>query len=221
MEKLKKIADNKVLRIIGSIIYTILIILVLLLLVVVAIQRFSNNTISVAGFRIFNVATKSMAPPYEVGDVILSKSVPPEELHPGDDVTYVGREGSFAGRVVTHRIKKIEKTDDGYRITTQGIANVLADPEITDKDVQGKVVYKFKILSLLSKLLSSDLKVVYILIFLPCGIWLFFNIKRTFFDKDDDDDDDDDEKEDEDNDDKEDKEENEDDEEDVEDNKEK
>lgn len=189
MEKFKKLKENKVISIIGNIIYTLLIIFILLLLIVVAIQRFSNNTISVAGFRIFNIVTPSMVPEYKVGEVILDKSVAPEELKKGDDITYLGKEGDFAGKVVTHRIEEIEKKDDGYRIVTKGIANTLQDPEITEKQVQGKVIYKFIVLSLLSKLINNDLKTMYILIFIPFAIILFINIKKLT-DKDEEDDDD-------------------------------
>ena len=98
---------------ISSVIFTIIkiicIILLILLILVLAMQRFSNNKIAIGGYRVFNVATESMVPKYNVGDVIIIKETNIDELVEGDDVTYLGKEGTFAGRVVTHQIIKIEK----------------------------------------------------------------------------------------------------------------
>ena len=64
LEKLKKIKENKILKTIGNILYTLLFILVVLMLLVVVMQRATNNTIAVGGFRMFSVATGSMIPVY-------------------------------------------------------------------------------------------------------------------------------------------------------------
>lgn len=187
----EKIKQNKFLNVIWNIIYTILVILVLLILVVVALQRFSNNKIALGGFRIFNIVTESMVPVYNVGDVILDKQVDIKDLKKGDDITYQGKTGDFAGKIVTHRIESIEQNEDGtYKIITKGIANSLEDPEITGNDVQGKVIYKFWTLSLLSKIIYKDLKSMYFLIFIPIAVIIFINIRKIYlsiFNKDEND----------------------------------
>ncbi len=187
----EKIKQNKFLNVIWNIIYTILVILVLLILVVVALQRFSNNKIALGGFRIFNIVTESMVPVYNVGDVILDKQVDIKDLKKGDDITYQGKTGDFAGRIVTHRIESIEQNEDGtYKIITKGVANSLEDPEITGNDVQGKVIYKFWTLSLLSKIIYKDLKSMYFLIFIPIAVIIFINIRKIYlsiFNKDEND----------------------------------
>ena len=48
----KKIKENKPLKIIGNILYTILVIITFIILLVVLLQRVSNNTISLGRFRI-------------------------------------------------------------------------------------------------------------------------------------------------------------------------
>lgn len=179
----EKIRDNKLLKIIWNIIYTILVIIVIMILLVVAMQRFSNNNISLGGFRIFNVVTSSMIPDYKVGDVILVREVPISELKAGDDITYIGKDKDLNGKTITHKIEKIEKLEDGtYKIITKGIANVLQDPEITDKQVKGKVVYKFKILSFLSNIVNKSIEVMFICIFLPIALILFINIRKVSLD---------------------------------------
>ena len=94
-------------NIVFTIIKLICIILLICLIAVLALQRFSNNEIAIGGFRIFNVATESMVPKYLVGDVLIVKETENNELKVGDDVTYLGKEGSFNRRVVTHQIVQI------------------------------------------------------------------------------------------------------------------
>ena len=112
-----------ILNIILAILKVICIIILLILILVLAIQRFSNNEIAIGGYRVFNVATGSMIPKYEVGDVLVVKETDINSLVEGDDITYLGKTGTFAGRVVTHQLIKIEETENGKVFHTKGIAN--------------------------------------------------------------------------------------------------
>ena len=51
-EKLKKIKENKVLKFIGNLLYTLMFLLVVLLLVVVIMQRVTNNNITIGSANI-------------------------------------------------------------------------------------------------------------------------------------------------------------------------
>jgi len=177
-EKLKKIKENKVLKFIGNTIYTLMFVLVVLMLIVVIMQRATNNNITIGGIRMFSVATGSMVPVYEVGDILISKEIEPEKIKVGDDLVYLGEKGSFAGKVVTHRVNSVEKQEDGnYKIITQGIANNAEDPEINQTQVLGKVMFKMHILSFLGKLVRN-VYVFYFLIFIPVAILIYRNIKN-------------------------------------------
>lgn len=177
-EKLKKIKENKVLKFIGNALYTLMFVLVVLILVVVIMQRVTDNNITVGGIRMFSVATGSMVPVYEVGDILISREVEAEKIKVGDDLVYVGKEGTFKNKVVTHRVNSIEKQEDGnYKIITQGIANNAEDPEIDQTQVLGKVMFKMHILSFLGKLVRN-IYGIYILLFIPVGILIYRNIKN-------------------------------------------
>lgn len=165
---------------------TICIIILLLIIVVLAFQRFSNNAIAIGGIRVFNVATESMIPKYEVGDVLLVKEVDTDTLEVGDDITYLGEKGSFKNRVVTHQIIEIEEVDGEKIYHTKGIANTSEDPTITADRIYGKVIYKCKIISLLTKLMNN-MTALYILIFIPIGILIFLQIKSHMDNKNNDD----------------------------------
>lgn len=170
---------------------TICVIVLLLVIAVLVIQRFSNNKMAIGGIRIFNVATESMIPKYKVGDLLLVKQVNTDTLVKGDDITYLGEQGSFANRIVTHQIIDIEEIDGKKVYHTKGIANDTEDPTITADRIYGKVIYKFKFVSLLTKLMNN-MVTLYIVVFIPIGIIIFLQIKDHISNKDDDNDDNDD-----------------------------
>ena len=192
LEKLKKIKENKILKTIGNILYTLLFILVVLMLLVVVMQRATNNTIAVGGFRMFSVATGSMIPVYEVGDVLVSKEIDGEDIKVGYDLIYQGKKGSFSGKIVTHRVISIEKKEDGnYKIITQGVANNAADPEIDQTQVYGKVICNVKILGLIGKLVRN-VYTFYFILLIPVAVLIVKNVRNIMnFDKEEECDEDD------------------------------
>ena len=192
-EQVKKIMENKTLRIIGNILYILLFIIVLLMLVVVILQRVTDNSVTIGGYRIFTVATGSMVPKYEVGDILISKEIEPKNIKVDDDIVYKGKTGSFKDKVVTHRVISINEENGEFKIVTKGIANEEADPEITDDQVYGKVIYKVQSLSFISKLISN-IYVFYFFIFVPIAIIIFRQIKQIASPDEDDEDDESDEK---------------------------
>ena len=181
---LKKIKENKVLNIIGQILYIIVFIIVILMLIVVILQRASDNSIALGGYRMFTVATGSMVPKYEIGDVLISKEIDPAKIQEGDDIVYKGKEGSFKDRVITHQVISIKEEDGTYRIITKGIANTEQDPEITQEQVYGKITYKIKTLSFIGKMISN-IYVFYFLIFVPIAFIIFRQIKNILSGDDD------------------------------------
>ena len=191
-ELFKKIKENKALKIIGNILYILLFVIVLLMLVVVILQRVSDNSISLGGYRLFTVATGSMEPKYEVGDILISKEINPNDIQIGDDIVYRGKEGSFNGKVVTHQVVSIRDEEGNKKIITKGIANTEEDPEIDSTQVYGKVIYKVHTLSFISQIIKN-IYVFYFIIFVPIAIIIFRQI-RYYLRKDDDEDEDKEEK---------------------------
>ncbi len=184
---MKEKEEASVFEKIATVLKMICVIILLIIIAVLALQRFSNNKIAIGGIRIFNVATESMVPKYEVGDVLLVKEVDTDSLKIDDDITYLGEEGSFANRVVTHRIVNIEEIDGEKIYHTKGIANDIEDPTITADRIYGKVIYKCVLISLLTKLMNN-MVALYVVIFIPVGILIFLQIKSRIDGKNDDDD---------------------------------
>ena len=165
-EKHKKI---NILKIIGIIVKTTLFVFLAMFALVVCLQRFSDNSVSIFKYRMFSVATGSMKPKYLIGDVILCKEVDVETLKVGDDITYKGKSGTFKDKTVTHRIVKIEEENGEYQIYTKGIASTRVDPVVTEEQVYGKIVTKFKFLSWLYKFITTPTG-FYMCIFIPIVI---------------------------------------------------
>ena len=183
---LNKIKNNKALKIIGNIIYYILLALVILILAVVILQRVSKNNASVGGIRIFNIVTESMFPEYQIGDVLISKKIEPSKIKVGDDLVYLGTEQGFAGRVVTHRVVDIEESDGKYRFHTKGLANEVEDPVVQENQIYGIVIYKTYILSFITKIINN-IYGFYFLIFIPLTILIIVKFVKIRNEKEKDD----------------------------------
>lgn len=174
---LKKITENPVLKLINNIIYVILFLIVASVLFVVILQRASNNAIALGGVRVFNIISESMIPKYNIGDVLVVKSIEPQNIKVGDDIAYIGQESTFNQKIVTHQVIKIDYENGEYIFHTKGIANILEDPLVHQNQVFGKVVYKIWILSFISKILSN-VYVVFFGIFVPIVVLIFWTILK-------------------------------------------
>ncbi len=152
---LKKIFDNKIINIVTVIVEWGICIFLIMLILLTLFQRFSNQG-DLFGYRIYTVASGSMIPTYEIGDILLINKVPAEELVVGDDVTYIGEGYGVNGKIITHQIQEIEKDEEGNMLFhTKGIANKIEDPIVYENQILGKVVYKFLILGFLCKLTTN------------------------------------------------------------------
>ena len=160
-----------VLKLIGKILKWTMSIVIILIVSVIVIQRVSNNKFTLGGYSIFTVVTESMIPKYQVGDMLLARGVDVSSIKVGDDVVYMGRVGTFSGKIVTHQVVEIE---DGspLKFHTKGINNMIEDPVVDGEQILGRVVTKLTILSLISKLISNQYGFFFI-IFVPIVVLVF------------------------------------------------
>lgn len=134
---------EKIKRIIG----VVLIVILILVLIYTLTSRISGEIPSMFGFSMLRVSSESMEPELNVGDIILVKDVDAETLNKGDVITYHGKEGSVAGKLITHQIVSEPYEKDGiFYFTTRGIKpGALDDPEIDESQILGKVQCKIPI----------------------------------------------------------------------------
>ena len=168
-QKKNKGKKINIFKIVGVVVKTAIILFMAMFALIVCLQRFSDNSISIFKYRMFSVATGSMKPKYLIGDVILCKEVDVRTLKVGDDITYKGESGTFKNKTVTHRIVKLDEKDGELQIYTKGIASTRIDPVVTEDQVYGKIVTKFRFLSWLYKFITTP-SGFYVCIFIPIAI---------------------------------------------------
>ena len=147
---------KKIGKIIKTIFNVAITVFVLLFLLIVCLQRFSNNQITFLGYRMFSVASSSMAPDYNIGDVLIVKKTEPDQIKVGDSISYYGKVGSFAGKVITHQVIKIDKdVDKNLVFHTKGISNLVEDPLVYADQIYGVVVHRSEVLSFIYRTVNT------------------------------------------------------------------
>lgn len=140
---------------VGSVLSTALIVLEIALILFVVASKMAGGTPALFGYHMYVVVTPSMEPEICVGDVLISKKYNGGELREGDVITYRGRQGDLAGKMITHEIIAIQGEGDGERIIAKGIANPDPDPAITRNDVASVMVYKTVVIGFIYSIISS------------------------------------------------------------------
>lgn len=169
---------SKGLKITWKVLEKIILVAIIFVCCIIAIQRISNNDKAFLGYRIFRVQTGSMIPKYDIGDVILVKETPIDEIQIGDDVTYWGTTGTMQGKIVTHQVIQIEEIEGQKVFHTKGIANYTEDPVIYVDQINGVVKSEIHILSAITKLLANPY-VFYFCAIIPLTIFVFFAFVKT------------------------------------------
>lgn len=160
------------------------------ILALTILQKVTNNKIALGNVYIFQVVSESMLPKYHAGDIIVVKKENASSLKIGDDITYLGEKNELKGLTITHRIINIRKEKEKYFFTTKGTANEFEDPEITEDNVYGKVVYHTLIFSLIGRAMTNV--VLYYIMFVAVGVSLAYEILNPLINRDDTDEEDDD-----------------------------
>lgn len=169
---MRKIIDNKIFKIIYGIFKFIFIAILVIYIAFLAIQKFSDSG-NIMGYRLYTIVTGSMEPELTVGDVILVEETSFDALKLKDVITYESKASGMEGMIVTHRIVDINK--ETQELITRGDANFADDPVITYDQVQGKVTYKFVLISLLTKLVRNKVG-FYFIVFVPLVLVIFLEI---------------------------------------------
>lgn len=137
MVNIEEVKQNKLLNLIGNILFIIVVIVLGVLIFITAKSKFTGQEPSLFTHRLYIVDSGSMSPTINIDSMIIVKEQSPEEIAVGDVVTYYGH--SKHSRI-THRVMAVE--NNGASFTTRGDANDVDDPMPLDgQKVIGKVVY--------------------------------------------------------------------------------
>lgn len=153
------------------------IIVEVVLMCFVMIFKMSGRNPALFGYQFYVIVSPSMEPELSVGDVILSKQYKGQPIETGDIITFLGREGSLEGKVVTHQVIEVEEINGELSITTKGLTNNIEDPSITQSDVLSIMKYKTVGFGFIYRLMSSTPGFIF-LILLPLLILIASEIYR-------------------------------------------
>lgn len=138
----KKMLKKKGLKKFFRILHIPIIAIIILLIIYMGYMKYVKHekNISILGFRQYIVATGSMEPKYNVGDLIIIKETPEEEIKIGDIINYISENGADT---ITHRVTDIIEKDGQTYYQTKGDNNNAEDPELVKySQVKGILVFK-------------------------------------------------------------------------------
>ena len=178
MKKINQFFSNKIFKFIFGLLRFVVYSLLIIYVAFTLFQRFTNNS-SFLGYRLFNVATGSMIPVYSINDVIIVKEIDVSTLKVGDDVAYKGTRAGLEGKIITHRIIKIEEDNNGeVRFFTQGVNSKNVDPSINGSQILGKVEGKLFFINQLNHIVKSNLG-FFFLVFCPLVLVIALEIAQS------------------------------------------
>ena len=158
-------------------------VMVFVILIVCIISRFQDTLFkndSVFGYKTYFVASNSMYPLFEYGDIILIKEILYDNIKVGDIVTYQGLVGEFEDKVITHEVIDIFYENEVKVLKTKGLSNNDADPNVYENQFYGKFIYKFVLISFVSKIVKNEIGFM-LFVFIPFVILVileFVNIVK-------------------------------------------
>lgn len=133
----------------------------------------------VLGYSVFRVMTGSMEPEIREDSLLVVQKTPPEDIVPGDVISFFSPDPMLEGAVNTHRVVRIERENGRIRFITKGDANMIEDTYPTDASaLVGRVVFQSYGLGKTVSLLSNPL-VFGTIILLPLLVILLMNLYRA------------------------------------------
>ena len=169
---------KSVLKVFFNIIKYIYLFILVIYLVFICIHRLSVDR-SVLGYRFFTMNNNEMSPKYKYNDIIVVKDYNPKKLKVGDNISYLGDCCGQGGMIINHKIINIDK--EANKITTKGINSSVQDPEISYKQVIGKVLGVLPVINFLHHVLKNYIG-FFLVVVLPLVIAIIILIIKTIKD---------------------------------------
>lgn len=158
---------NRIGKILGDVVFVVLIIALLGGSLMFALNQDPNKTIF--GFRAYNVLSGSMEPVLSKGDLVIVKAVPAGELQNGDIVTFYPTDE--VGTTVTHRIINTLLKDGQVLVETKGDAADQPDPMFPADAVIGVVVFHIPLLGAAISWIQTHLILSIVVVVLALAAW--------------------------------------------------
>ena len=175
-------AGGKAMKIINVVINVVLVVSIIFAAIctyVSFVNTSGNGVPSIFGLRLMSIQTPSMKPTINDGDLIIATKVDPEDLRPGDIITYwtvINGE-----RVLnTHRIENIYDGDGFLFFETRGDANTTADPlTVHQKELVGKYQFRLPGIGKVFDYLKTGTG-FFLIVVIPVFVFFIFHLVQFF-----------------------------------------
>lgn len=128
--------------------------------------------INILGYKSYIIKTDSMEPTINAGDVVIVKKVKEKIFQSGDVITFFQN-----GEVITHRIIKIDNSEEKTKYITKGDNNNIEDTfRVAYDDIEGKHILTIPYLGRIIKMLDN--KIILLIITLIILIYIFVKIQN-------------------------------------------
>ena len=123
----------------------------------IALQIFLNTSRPLVA-----VATGSMSPNYEVGDLLIVQGIQPNDIEEGDVIVF---EELRTNELIVHRVIKVERSEDGgISFRTKGDANPIEDMRSVNSSlVHGRVACQIPYLGYIALVPTIPLIVIIVI----------------------------------------------------------
>lgn len=159
--------------------FAIALILVSLFVLLSVVLTPAGQVPQVLGHSVFRVMTGSMEPALPEGALLVVRKTPPEEIKPGDVISFFSADPALGGAVNTHRVVRVENEDGKRLFITKGDANYIEDRyPVEESLLVGRAVFSSAWLGKTVILLSNPL-VFGTIILLPLLVILLMNLLRA------------------------------------------
>ena len=171
---------NRIMKIISSAIFVVLVLLIILIVFYIVRVNFlaSNDKLGDVKINFYTILTQSMYPTIKAGDVVITYKEDNNKYNDGDVITFVSEQNG--GITITHRVEEVYNVNDSYSYKTKGDNNNAPDNEITSGDnVLGKVVVKIPKVGYIQQFLVSKTGWI-VAVILPCLGIVIYDILKLF-----------------------------------------
>ncbi len=170
---------GKVVNIIVNVVLVLAIVFAVVCTYVSFVTTSGNGVPSIFGLRLLSIQTPSMKPTINDGDLAIATSVKPEDLRPGDIITYwtvINGE-----RVLnTHRIENIYDGGGFLIFETKGDANTLVDTlTVHEKEIVGKYQFRIPGLGKVFDYLQTEVG-FFIVVVIPVFAFFIYHLVQFF-----------------------------------------
>ena len=118
-----------------SVLWTVIVLLLPIIIFITVVVFSPNSGHSFFGYTYYLVTTESMRPEIDVGDMIVVKTnFTIDDIEIGTDITFIR---DFDEKVVTHRVRSYEDTEEGRVYITRGINTTFYDDPINFNNILG------------------------------------------------------------------------------------